>query len=327
MSTTGKPRLLDHVPEVLRLHHYSIHTERAYCAWIRRYVKYHHMTRREELSDGESKIEAFLTHLAVEGNVSPSTQNQAMNALVFLYKQVLKMPVDQEMNAMRARRTESVPVMLQREEVAHVMALMEGTPQLVAQLLYGSGLRIVEALRLRVKDIDFEMKAVTVRSGKGDKDRVTTLSTSMILLLKNHLVKVKALHEADVAQGHGEVYLPHALAGKYPGAGREWGWQYVFPARHLSEDPRTGVVRRHHVDASVLNKAIGIASRKVGLAKRVSAHTFRHSFATHVLQRGTDVRTVQALLGHKDVSTTMIYTHVLQQGTYGVPSPLDDLGS
>lgn len=326
MSTTGKPRLLDHVRDVLRLHHYSIHTERAYCAWIRWYVKYHHMTRREDLRDGERKIEAFLTHLAVEGNVAPSTQNQAMHALVFLYKQVLKKPVDQEMNAVRARRKEHVPVVLQREEVAHVMALMEGTPQLVAQLLYGSGLCIMETLRLRVKDLDFEMKAVTVRSGMGDKDRVTTLSTSMIPLLKNHFVKVKALHEADVAQGHGEVYLPHALARKYPGAGREWGWQYVFPARHLSEDPRTGVVRRHHVDASVINKAIGIAARKAGLAKRVSAHTLRHSFATHVLKRGTDIRTVQALLGHKDVSTTMIYTHVLQQGGYGVASPLDDLG-
>jgi site-specific recombinase XerD len=186
MSTTGKPRLLDHVREVLRLHHYSIHTERAYCAWIRRYVKYHTMTRREDLRDGERKIEAFLTHLAMGGNVSPSTQNQAMNALVFLYKQVLKMPLDQDLNAVRARRKEHLPVVLQRDEVAHVIALMEGPPQLVAQLLYGSGLRIMEALRLRVKDIDFGMKAVTVRSGKGDKDRVTTLSTSMIPLLKNH---------------------------------------------------------------------------------------------------------------------------------------------
>jgi integron integrase len=220
-----------------------------------------------------------------------------------------------------------VPVVLQREEVAHIMVLMEGTPQLVAQLLYGSGPRIMEALRLRVKDIDFEMKAVTVRSGKGDNDRVTTVSTSMIPLLNNHFAKVKALHEADLAQGHGEVSLPHGLARKYPGAGREWGWQDVFPARHLSEDPRTGVVRRHHVDASVVNKAIGIAARKVGLAKRVRAHTFRHSFATHLLQRGTEIRTVQVLLGHKDVSTTMIYTHVLQQGGYGVASPLDDLGS
>lgn len=185
----------------------------------------------------------------------------------------------------------------------------------------------MEALRLRVKDLDFEMTAVTVRSGKGDNDRVTTLSTAMSPLLKNHFAKVKALHEADVAQGHGEVSLPHALARKYPGAGRAWGGPYVFPARHLSEGPRTGVVRRQHVDASVVNKVIAIAARKAGLAKRVSAHTFRHSFSTHVLQRGTDIRTVQALLGHKDVSTTMIYTHVLQQGGYGVASPLDDLES
>jgi integron integrase len=269
MSTTGKPRLLDHVRKVLRLHHYSIHTERAYCAWMQRYVKDHTVIRREDLRDGERKIEAFLTHLAIEGNVSPSTQDQAMNALVFLYKRVLNMPLDQEINAVRARRKAHVPVVLQREEVAHVIALMEWTPQLVAQLLYESGLRIMEALRLRVQDIDFGMKAVAVRSGKGDKDRVTTLSTSMIPLLKNQFAKVKAPHEADLAQGHGEVYLPHALARKYPGAGREWGWQYVFPARHLSEAPRTGVVRRHHVDASVINKAIGLASRKVGLAKRV----------------------------------------------------------
>jgi integron integrase len=197
---------------------------------------------------------------------------------------------------------------------------------LVVKLLYGSGLRIMEAVRLRVKDVDFQMKQITVRSGKGGKDRVTTLPASMIPLLNNHLAKVKVLHTRDLAEGRGEVYLPHALSRKYRGAGKQWGWQYLFPSRDVSTDPPTGTVRRHHVDPSVINKAIKVATRRAGLTKQISAHTFRHSFATHLLQRGTDIRTIQALLGHRDVSTTMIYTHILQQGGQGVPSPLDDLG-
>jgi integron integrase len=309
----------------MRRNHYSIHTERAYCDWIKRFVRFHKLTRREDLAGGEAKIEAFLTHLAMEGKVAASTQNQAMNALVFLYKHVLEQPLTGKIEALRADRKVNVPVVMTREEVAAVLALMQGTAQLVAKLLYGSGLRIMEAVRLRVKDIDYQMKQLTVRSGKGDKDRFTTFPASLIPLIQNHLEGVRALHERDLANGHGEVYLPHALARKYPRAACEWVWQYVFPSRNLATDPRSGIVRRHHLDPSVVNKAIKVAAQKARLSKAISAHTFRHSFATHLLQRGTDIRTIQALLGHQDVSTTMIYTHVLQQGGQGVPSPLDDL--
>jgi integron integrase len=218
-----------------------------------------------------------------------------------------------------------VAVVLTREEATQVISIMNGVPQLVVKLLYGSGLRVMEAARLRVKDVDFSMRQVTVRSGKGNKDRVTTFAASLIPLLENHLKKVKVMHDQDLAAGHGTVYLPHALARKYPNAAREWGWQYIFPARNVSVDPRGGLVRRHHVEPSVINKAIKTAASRTGIAKHISAHTFRHSFATHLLQRGADIRTIQALLGHSDVSTTMIYTHILHQGGEGVPSPLDDL--
>jgi integron integrase len=318
-------RLLDEVRNVMRLHHYSIHTERAYCDWIKRYVLHHRMASREDLKDGEKKITEFLTHLAVEGRVAPSTQNQAMNALVFLYKKVLQEPLDGVINAVRAPRKVNVPVVMTREEVARVIPFLNGAPQLVVKLLYGSGLRMMEALRMRVQDIDFQMKTITVRSGKGGKDRVTTFPVSVAPLLQTHLVRVKVIHEGDLAQGLGEVYLPYLLQRKYPSAPKKWGWQYVFPAGGVSRDPISGVVRRHHLDPSIVNKAIKVAVRKAGIDKRITAHTFRHSFATHLLQRGTDIRTIQALLGHRDVSTTMIYTHVLHQGGQGVPSPLDDL--
>lgn len=319
------PRILDQVRQVMRLHHYSLHTERTYRDWIKRFIRFHQMKCREDLADGERKIEAFLTDLAAKGKVSAATQNQAMNALVFLYKRVLGTALEGRIDALRAQRKVNVPVVLTREEVAKVLSLLEGVPQLIVKMLYGSGLRIMEAVRLRIKDVDFQMKQVTVRSGKGDKDRVTTLSGALLPLLENHLQKVKVLHEQDLAAGGGEVYLPYALERKYPNAAREWGWQYLFPARDVSVDPLTGVVRRHHVDPAVVNKAIKVAARRTGLAKVISAHTFRHSFATALLQRGTDIRTIQALLGHEDVSTTMIYTHILQQGGQGVPSPLDDL--
>jgi integron integrase len=309
----------------MRLHHYSIHTERSYTDWIKRYIHFHHMRSREDLANGESKIETFLTDLAVNGKVAPSTQNQAMNALVFLYRQVLKAPLDEKIDAVRADRKVNVPVVLTREEVAKVVSLLDGEAQTIVKLLYGSGLRIMEVVRLRVKDVDFQMKQVSVRSGKGDKDRFTTLPVSLIPPLENQMRKARVLHEQDLAQGHGAVYLPYALARKYPSAAKERGWQYLFPARDLSTDPLAGVLRRHHVDPSVVNKAIKVAVRRAGLTKVVSAHTFRHSFATHLLQRGTDIRTIQELLGHMDVATTMIYTHVLQQGGQGVPSPLDDL--
>ena len=324
-SQEQTPRLLDQVRNVMRLHHYSIHTERSYTDWIKRYIHFHHMRRREDLANGESKIETFLTDLAVNGKVAPSTQNQAMNALVFLYRQVLKAPLDEKIDAVRADRKVNVPVVLTREEVAKVVSLLDGEAQTIVKLLYGSGLRIMEAVRLRVKDVDFQMKQVTVRSGKGDKDRFTTLPVSLIPPLENQMRKARVLHEQDLAQGYGAVYLPYALARKYPSAAKEWAWQYLFPARDLSTDPLAGVLRRHHVDPSVVNKAIKVAVRRAGLTKVISAHSFRHSFATHLLQRGTDIRTIQELLGHTDVATTMIYTHVLQQGGQGVPSPLDDL--
>ena len=308
------PKLLEDVRTVLRLHHYSIHTERSYVEWIVRFIRFHGMRSRQDLFPAEPKIEAFLTDLAVHGDVAAATQNQAMNALVFLYKRVLRHALPGSINAVRAAKKINVPVVMTREEVAAVLSLMDGTAQVVAKLLYGSGLRIMEAVRLRVKDLDYPMKQLTVRAGKGDKDRFTTFPATLTPLLQNHLAGVKTLHQQDLAQGHGEVYLPHALARKYPNAATEWGWQYVFPARTLSVDPRAGLPRRHHVDPSVINKAIKVAVRRAGLTKTISAHTFRHSFATHLLQRGTDIRTIQQLLGHNDLATTMIYTHILQQG-------------
>src|SRR5712692_1281305 len=283
------PKLLEEVRTVLRLHHYSIHTERSYVEWIRRFARFHGMRSRADLFPAESKIEAFLTDLAVQGHVAAATQHQAMHALVFLYKRVLNQALPGRINAVRAAKKITVSVVMTRDEVAAVLSLLDGTAQLVAKLLYGSGLRIMEAVRIRVKDIDVPMKQLTVRSGKGDKDRFTTFPATLTPLLQNHLAGVKTLHQQDAAQGHGEVYLPHALARKYPHAAKEWGWQYVFPARDISEDPRAGITRRHHVDPSVINKAIKVAVRRVGLTKHISAHTFRHSFATHLLQRAVRI--------------------------------------
>ena len=318
-------KILDDMCDVMRRRHYSIRTERSYCEWVRRFVLHFNMKSRDDLSEGEKKIERYLTFLARDRNVAPSTQNQALNALVFLYKHVLKQPLNEKINAERAARKTKIPVVLTRDETKRIIGAMTGIHQLVVKLLYGSGLRIIECLRLRVHDIDFDMKALTVRSGKGDKDRVTTFPPSLQAPLEAHLGHVKIVHEGDIANGYGEVYLPHALARKYPNAARQWQWQYVFPAHSLSTDPRTGIVRRHHLDPSPINKAIANAVRTAGVQKQVSAHTFRHSFATDLLRRGTDIRTIQSLLGHKDVQTTMIYTHVLLQGGEGVISPLEDL--
>ena len=327
MSNNKSQNLLDEVRKVMRLRHYSIHTERNYSIWIRRFIKFHRMRDRTELAiDPESKVESFLSSLALEGRVAISTQNQAMNALVFLYKQVLELPFDKRINAVRSTKNRRIPVVLTQEEVKQIITLMEGTAQLNVKLLYGSGLRITEAVRLRIQDLDFDYKQITVRSGKGNKDRVTTFSATLIPPLQNHLNRVKLLHDQDLAESYGSVYLPNALERKYPNADKDWIWQYVFPARTLSTDPRSGITRRHHIDQSVINKAIKTAVMKLGLTKKVSAHTFRHSFATHLLERGTDIRTIQVLLGHNDVETTMIYTHVLKQGGQGVMSPLDDLG-
>ena len=328
MNKQKKTNILDEVRRVMRVKHYSIHTERTYCDWIRRFILFHKMQDRPELFiESENKIETYLSHLAIEKNVAPAIQNQAMNALIFLYRGVLKQELTGEIDAVRSVKKNKIPVVLSREEVAAVISIMDGVPRLVTQFLYGSGLRISEALRLRVQDIDFAYKQITVRSGKGGKDRVTTFPKSIEPLLKEHLNRFKAIHTQDLAAGHGTVYLPNALARKYQNAPIEWGWQDVFPARNISVDPRSDKKQRHHVDPSTVNKAIKSAVKKIGLEKRVSAHTFRHSFATHLLQRNIDIRTIQALLGHNDVSTTMIYTHVLQQGGHGVESPLDDLFS
>jgi integron integrase len=320
-----KLKLLDQVREVMRLKHYSIRTERSYCDWIRRYIHFHKMRLREELTqDAKAKMELFLSDLAVNGQVAASTQNQAFNALLFLYREVLDQPLD-SIQAVRADRPVRVPVVLTKDETRRVILAMSGTTQLVVKLLYGSGLRRLEALRLRVQDVDLEMKQVTVRDGKGAKDRYTTLAEALIPVLREHLEKVRLRHQEDLKVGFGSVYLPGALERKYPNAAREWRWQYVFPARDLSKDPRTGVMRRHHLDEATIHRAIKTAVARVGIQKSVSSHTFRHSFATHGLQAGADIRTIQELLGHEDVSTTMIYTHVMGQGGCGMKSPLDGL--
>jgi integron integrase len=317
---TGK-KLLDVVRDTIRRKHYSIRTEEAYVNWIRRFILFH--GKRHPKDMGAAEVEAFLTHLATEGHVSASTQNQAFSALLFLYRKVLHRELDAPVHALRAKESRHIPAVLTREEVRQVIAQLSGVYQLQARLLYGSGLRLLECLRLRVKDIDFQRRAITVRDTKGNEDRITMLPDSVIEPLKEHLQRVKRLHEEDLAKGYGSVYLPDALDRKYPNASREWIWQYVFPSDRLSTDPRSGVVRRHHLDESGLQKAVRAAARAAGINKRVTCHTFRHSFATHLLENGYDIRTVQELLGHKNVKTTMIYTHVLQRGGLAVRSPLD----
>jgi integron integrase len=320
-----KLKLLDQCREVMRLKHYSIRTERCYCDWIRRYIHFHKMRLREELTqEPKAKMELFLSDLAVNGQVAAATQNQAFNSLLFLYREVLGVAVD-GVEAVRADRPVRVPVVLTKEETRRVFLAMSGTTQLVVKLLYGGGLRLLEGLRLRVQDVDLEMKQITVRDGKGAKDRYTTLAEVLIPALREHLEKVRLTHQEDLQLGFGAVYLPGALERKYPKAAREWRWQYVFPARLLSKDPRSGQMRRHHLDEATIHRAIKTAVARVGIQKSVSSHTFRHSFATHGLQGGADIRTIQELLGHEDVSTTMIYTHVMGQGGCGMKSPLDSL--
>jgi integron integrase len=273
----------------------------------------------------ELEVEAFLTHLAVVGQVAASTQNQALAALLFLYKVVLDRPLQARIDASRARRPERLPVVLTREEIRALLSHLSGTHHLMASLLYGSGLRLMECLRLRVKDVDFGQNHILVRDGKGQKDRAVPLPTSLRQPIQAQLEHVRALHARDLAEGFGRVYLPHALAEKYPNANRELAWQWLFPAPRRSVDPRTGITRRHHLAETALQKMVRGAVRRAGITKPASCHTLRHSFATHLLEDGHDIRTVQELLGHRDVSTTMIYTHVLQQGPQGVRSPLDRL--
>jgi integron integrase len=313
-------KLLDQMRDIIRVKHYSIRTEEAYVGWARRYILFHDKCHPREM--GSPEITAFLTHLAVEQNVAASTQNQALCALLFLYREVLGMDPG-SVDAVRAKKPKRLPTVMTREEVMAVLTALSGTNQLIAKLLYGSGLRLMECLRLRVKDIDFAQHQIIVRDGKGMKDRITVLPDSLADPLREQLRRAGMLHRRDLDAGLGAVYLPHALERKYPNANREWCWQYVFPARSLSKDPRSGVIRRHHLGESGPQRAVREAAKLADLDKSIGCHTFRHSFATHLLESGYDIRTVQELLGHKDVRTTMIYTHVLNRGGLAVRSPLD----
>jgi len=314
-------KLLDKVRVRIRLKGYSIRTEKSYVSWIKRFIIFHDKRHPSEL--GRSEIEEFLSHLVMELNVASSTQNQAFNAILFLYKQVLNSEMPDNINACRSKKPEKLPTVLSRDETMRIVRSMTGTHQLMAKLLYGSGLRVIECVRLRVKDTDFELNQIIVRDGKGKKDRITVFPDEVKSFLEDHLVYVKQLHERDLADGFGSVYLPNALARKYRGAEKQWCWQYVFPAKMISIDPRSGKKRRHHIHASSIQRAVSSAAKLAGIKKPVSCHTFRHSFATHLLESGYDIRTVQELLGHRDVSTTMIYTHVLNRGGKAVRSPLD----
>lgn len=316
----GSSPLLQAVREAIRVRHYSIRTEQAYLDWIVRYIRFHGLTHPAQL--GAEAVQAFLTHLAVDRNVAPSTQNQALNALNFLYAQVLQQPFGDLGDVVRAKRPQRLPTVLSEEEVARLLRHIDGREWLVACLLYGSGLRLLEALHLRVKDIDFEHRCLLIRDGKGAKDRVVTLADELRLPLERHLGERRTVWERDVARGMADVYLPYALARKYPDAASAWAWQFVFVARFPSRDPRSEAVRRHHLHESAIRRAIARAARAAGIARRVTCHTLRHSFATHLLERGADIRTVQEQLGHVDVKTTQIYTHVLKRGGSAVRSPL-----
>jgi integron integrase len=315
------PKLLDQVRDKIRVKHYSIRTETQYVQWIRRFILFHGKRHPKEM--GAAEAEAFLTHLAVEGSVSASTQNQALSALLFLYREVLGMELPWLDDVVRAKKPQRLPSVLNRDEVALVLERMDGTYGLMARLLYGTGMRLMECCRLRVKDIDFRQREILIRDGKGAKDRVTMLPGALIKPLHEHLEKRRRLFEDDLVKGMAEVYLPDALARKYPNAAQEWIWQYVFPSGIYSVDPRSGRERRHHIDEKLLQRAMKKAVSASGITKFATPHTLRHSFATHLLEGGYDIRTVQELLGHSDVSTTMIYTHVLNKGGRGVVSPLD----
>jgi integron integrase len=313
-------KLLEQMRDALRLKHYSYRTEEAYLDWAKRYILFHH--KRHPAGMGAPEIQAFLVDLATQRRVSASTQNQALSAILFLYREVLHQEVDPVLPS-SAKRPERLPTVLTHDEVLRLLTHLNGVHKLMAQILYGSGPRLMECVRLRVKDIDFEYQTITVRDGKGEKDRVTPLPQSIIPDLQRQIERVRLLHQEDLLAGAGAVHLPDALAVKYPNAARDFIWQYLFPASKRSLDPRSGQERRHHLDPSALQRAVREAAQKAGIPKRVSCHTLRHSFATHLLQNGYDIRTVQELLGHKDVRTTMIYTHVLNRGGLAVRSPLD----
>jgi integron integrase len=322
-ASGAKPKLLDQLHEAIRIRHLSPRTEEAYRHWIKRYLFFHHL--RHPLEMGEREINAFLSHLAVQERVSASTQNQALAALLFLYRHVLKLEIGNLGQVIRAKRPRRLPVVLTQDEVKAVLANLSADKWLIASLLYGAGLRLMECLRLRVQDLDFARHEITVRDGKGAKDRITLLPQSLIDPLRDHLRKVKSVHELDLAEGWGRVSMPTALDRKYPNAPSEWRWQWVFPQESRWVHPETKEQGRHHVDESLIQKGVKDAVAKARLAKRATCHTFRHSFATHLLEAGYDIRTVQELLGHSDVKTTMIYTHVLNRGPAGVRSPVDGL--
>lgn len=319
-----KPRLLDQVRSVIRIRHYSRRTEEAYTYWIRQFILFH--GKRHPLEMGKSEVEGFLSWLAEKRNVAAATQNQALNAILFLYREVLQVEIGWLEGVTRAKKSKRLPVVLTRLEVRALLDSMEGTPWLVAGLLYGAGLRLLDGLRLRVQDIDFASGELLIRDGKGGKDRRTMLPQALVPHLQRHLAQVRQQHVSDLAAGFGCVWLPHALERKFPNAQRDWRWQYVFPAATRSHDPQTGEWRRHHLDESVVQKAVKAAARRAGLVKKIGPHTLRHCFATHLLEDGYDIRTVQELLGHANVKTTMIYTHVLNKGGQGVRSPLDRAG-
>lgn len=318
----GAPRLMDQVRDVLRVHHYSLRTEQSYTHWIKRFILFH--GKRHPRDMGKDEIAAFLTHLAVQKDVSASTQNQALSAILFLYKKVLNIEPDWIEGMVRAKRPKRLPVVLKRDVVMKLLNQLSGTQKLLAFLIYGSGLRLMEAARLRVKDVDFDYGQLIIRAGKGDKDRVTILPDSLREPLKKQFELARRYYELDRQEASPGVELPHAIERKYPNAGKEWPWFWVFPAKNRSTDPRTQIVRRHHVYEKTLQRAIKQAARNLGLPAPVSVHTLRHCFATHLLENGYDIRTLQELLGHKDLNTTMIYTHVLQKGSRGARSPLDE---
>ncbi len=319
----AEPRLLDRMRTALRARHYSRRTERTYLGWVRRYIFFHNVRHPAEMSEAE--INAFLTHLAVKGKVSASTQNQALSALLFLYRHVIGREVGDLGNVIRARKPKRLPVVMTREEVKAVLAQLEGDKLLMASLMYGSGLRLMECLRLRVKDVDFSRGQMLVRNGKGAKDRITMLPEECQARLKDHLEEVQATHGKDLEDGWGSVRMPDALARKYPGAPKEWRWQWVFPQERRWKNTRSGEEGRHHLHATILQRAVREAVRRARVLKHVGCHSFRHCFATHLLEDGYDIRTIQELLGHKDVRTTMIYAHVLNKGGQGVRSPIDGL--
>ena len=323
MQSAPRPAgLIQRYCQELQARHYARRTVATYEQWLRRFLRFHQLRHPREM--GSAEVNAFLTHLAVELQVSASTQNQALSALLFLYRELLERDLDLE-GVIRARTRRRLPVVLSEAEVRAVRQELEGDPALVVGLLYGSGLRLMEALRLRVQDLDFERKELTVRDGKGGKDRRTLLPASQCEALNRHLQNVRRLHQQDLAAGWGAVMLPHALARKYRNADRQWGWQWVFPQRNRWKDSATGKEGRHHLDPSLVQKAVKQAVGRAGLTKHAGCHTFRHSFATHLLERGQDIRTIQELMGHSDLNTTMIYTHVLKRGPMGVISPADQL--